>query len=109
MKKEPKVANSRKDRKDSLVKLSSLVLFSKSLSTQMLIVSSNGILVKRDSMSKLVIQCAQRKEDTSSANENESFIVQSFNVTVVNNGTRNLASLYDGVFIAERMGRREGH
>ena len=52
------------------------------------------------SISKLVIQCAQSKEDTSSANENES--VKSFDVKSVNNGTRNLTSLYDGVFIAER-------
>ena len=27
----------------------------------------------------------------------------------VNIGTRNLGSFYDGVFIAERMGQREGH
>ena len=47
MKKESKVANSSKDRKDSLVKLLTLVLFLKSLSTQMLIVSSNGILVNK--------------------------------------------------------------
>ena len=43
--KESKVANSRKDQKDSLVNLLTRVLFSKSLSTQMLIVSSNGIFV----------------------------------------------------------------
>ena len=55
MKKEAKVANSSKDRKDFLVKLLTLVFFSKSLSTQMLIVSSDGTLVKRDAMSKLVI------------------------------------------------------
>ena len=109
MKKESKVANSTKDRKDSLVKLLTLVLFSKSLSTQMLVVFSNGILVNRDSMSKLVIQCAQSTEDTSSANENESFIVKSFDVKGVNNEARNLASLYNGVFIAERMPRRERH
>ena len=42
-------------------------------------------------------------QDTSTANENESFIVKSFDVKGVNNRTRNLASLYDGVFIAERM------
>ena len=49
------------------------------------------------------------KEDTSSANENESFIVKSLDVKGVNSGTRNLSSLYDGVFITERMGCREGH
>ena len=54
MKKESKVANFSEDKKYSLVKLLTLVLFSKNLSTQMLIVSSNGILVNRDPMSKLV-------------------------------------------------------
>ena len=48
MKKESKVANSSKGRKDSLNKLLTLVLFSISLSTQMLIVSSTGILVNRN-------------------------------------------------------------
>ena len=62
MKKESKVANSSKDQKDSLVKLLTLVLFSKSLSTQTLIVSSNGIFVNKDSISKLVIYCTQSKE-----------------------------------------------
>ena len=55
MKKESKVAKSSENRKDSLVKLLTLVFFSKSLSTQMLIVSSNGILINKDSTSKLVI------------------------------------------------------
>ena len=53
------VANSSEDQKDSLVKLLTLVLFLKSLSAQMLIVSSNGILVNTGSMSKLVMQCTQ--------------------------------------------------
>ena len=39
-----------------------LISFSKVLSKQMLIVSSNETLVNRDSMSKLVIKCAQSKE-----------------------------------------------
>ena len=39
-----------------------LISFSKVLSKQMLMVSSNGTLVNRDSMSKLVIRCAQLKE-----------------------------------------------
>ena len=65
MKKESKVANSSENRKDSLVKLSMLVLLSKGLSTQMLIVSSNGILVNKDSISKQVIQFAQSKKEVS--------------------------------------------
>ena len=35
--------------------------------------------------------------------------MKSFDANGVNNGRGNLASLYDGEFIAERMGRREGH
>ena len=35
--------------------------------------------------------------------------MKSFDANDVYNGIRNLASLYDGVFIAERIGRREGH
>ena len=49
MKKDSKVANSNTDRKDSLVKLLILTLFSKGLSTQMLIVSSYSIFVNKDS------------------------------------------------------------
>ena len=49
MKKDSKVANSNTDRKDSLVKLLILMLFSKGLSTQMLIVSSYSIFVNKDS------------------------------------------------------------
>ena len=75
MKKESKVANSSKVCKDSLVKSLTLVLSIEKFSTQMLIVFSNGILVNRDSVSKLVIQCAQSKEETSSENENESLMV----------------------------------
>ena len=51
MKNESEVANSSKDRKDSIVKLLSFALFSKSFSTQMLIIFSNGILVNRESVS----------------------------------------------------------
>lgn len=73
----------------------------------MLIVPSNSKLVNRDSLSKPVITCAQSKQDTSSANENESLIVKLFDVNDVNNGTITLVSLYDIVFIAKRMSWRE--
>ena len=111
MKKESKVANSSENRKDSLVKLSMLVLLSKGLSAQMLIVSSNGILVNKDSISKLVIQFAQSKKEKSLSwkMKNKSFIVKSFDLNSVNKRTRDLTSLYDDAFIAERMGWREGH
>ena len=41
--------------------------------------------------------------------KNKSFIVKLFDLNSVNKRTRDLTSLYDGVFIAERMGRGEGH
>ena len=50
MKRVTKVTNSSKDRKDPLVNLLTSVLFLKSLSTQRLIVSSDGIFVNKDSI-----------------------------------------------------------
>ena len=78
----------------------------KCFSTQMLIVHSNRIYVKR-----LYVKTShvESKDGTSSTNENDSFMVYSFDVRGVNVGIRNLARLSDGVFIAKRMGRREGH
>ena len=58
MKKESKVASSDKDFKNSLDKLLNLVLLWESLSTQML-VSSSGILVNKDFMSKLAMYCVK--------------------------------------------------
>ena len=50
MKRVTKVTNSSKDQKDSLVNLLTLVLLLKSLSTQTLIVSSDGIFINKDSI-----------------------------------------------------------
>ena len=50
------------------------MLFLKSLSTEMLIVSSNGVKVNKGSMSKLVIWHVQSEKGTSE-NENGSLIV----------------------------------
>ena len=86
-----KMLNSSKYWKDSLFKLLNLVLISRRLLTQMLIVTCNVILANREFMSKLVIWCAQSKEDTSFSNENESFIVSWLDVKGVYNETRNLA------------------
>ena len=61
MKKESKEANSSKERKDSFVKLSSFV-FEKFVNTNV-DSFSNGILVNRDSMSKLVKKCVHSKKD----------------------------------------------
>ena len=50
-----------------------------------------------------------RSEDTiSSANENESCMMHSFDVKYVNIELSYFASVYDGVFISERMNWRVG-
>ena len=58
MKKESKVASSDKDFKNSFDKLLNLVLLWESLPTQML-VSSSGILVNKDFISKLAMYCVK--------------------------------------------------
>ena len=71
-------------------------------------VSSNGMLVKRVSTSKLAkIQLASTLT-TSSANENESWTVNSLTVKGDKIGTKNFARLYVGVPIADKMSRKEG-
>ena len=50
-----------------------------------------------------------QKKALFSTNEKESFIAKSFDVKGVNNGTRTLATSDDGVLLAERMVRLEGH
>ena len=71
-------------------------------------VSSNGMLVKRLSPSKLAIIQLVSKLTTSSANENESWTVNSLTVKGDKIGTKNFAILYVGVPIANKMGRKEG-
>ena len=71
-------------------------------------VSSNGMLVKRLSPSKLAIIQLVSKLTTSSANENESWTVNSLTVKGDKIGTKNFARLYVGVPIANKMGRKEG-
>ena len=71
-------------------------------------VSSNGMLVKRLSPSKLAIIQLVPKLTTSSANENESWTVNSLTVKGDKIGTKNFARLYVGVPIANKMGRKEG-
>ena len=75
---------------------------------QFSMVSSNGMLVKRLSTSKVgMIQLAS-KLPTSSANENESWTVNSLTVKSDKIGTKNFARLYVGVPIADKMGQKEG-
>ena len=72
--------------------------------TQRSIFSCKGILVKNDSPSKLAKLESQHK--SSSANENNFLIVYSFTVKGVNNGQKNLDSLYVDVPIADKIGRK---
>ena len=68
--------------------------FSKSLLTQMFIISSNGMLVNKDSMSELV---------TSLVNNN---LMMLFHVNGVKTVTRNLAILCDRIMIVEIISLR---
>ena len=72
------------------------------------IVSFKGILVNRDSMSKLAITRLESNVKSSSAKENESLIVYSLDVKDASKGTKNFAILYVGVPISDKMGRKGG-
>ena len=71
-------------------------------------VSSNGMLVKRLSTSKLAMLQLASKLTTSSANEKEPWSVNSLTVKVDKIGTKNFAGLYVGVPIADKMDQKEG-
>ena len=74
-----------------------VVLLNK-ISTQRSIVSFKGILVNRDSMSKLAITRLESNVKSSSERGNESLIVYSLDVKGASKGTKNFAILYVGVF-----------
>ena len=65
-------------------------------------VSSNGMLVKRFSTSKLAMIKLASKITTSSANENESWTVNSLTVKGDKIGTKNFARLYVDMPIADK-------
>ena len=67
-------------------------------------VSSNGMLMKRLSTSKLAMIQLASKLTTSSESENGSWTVNSLKVKGDKIGTKNFASLYVGVPIADKMG-----
>ena len=71
-------------------------------------VSSNGMLVKRLSTFKLAMIQLASKLTTSSANENESWIVNSLTVKGDKIGTKNFARFYVGGPVAYKIGRKEG-
>ena len=66
-------------------------------------VSSNGVLVKRVSTSKVAMIQFVSKLTTSSANENESWTVNSLTVKNDKIGTMNLPRLYVSVPIAYKI------
>ena len=68
-------------------------IFSKSVLVQMSIVSSSGMLVKRESTSRLPIKNSESCSTISSAKANESFTVYSFLVKDFKTGARNFATL----------------
>ena len=69
-------------------------------------VSSNEMLVKRLSTSKLTMIQLASKLTTSSANENKSWTVNSLTVKDDKIGTKNFARLYVGVSIADKLAER---
>ena len=71
-------------------------------------VSSNGMLIKRLSMSKLAMTQLVSKLTTSSANESQSWTVNSLTVKDDKIGTKSFAKLEVGVPIADKMGRKDG-
>ena len=83
-------------------------LFLKSFLATMSIVSSKGMLVNNESMSNEDMKNEEFCFLISSANVKESLLKNSLDVNSDRIGTKNLASLYDGVLIAERMGRKGG-
>ena len=70
-------------------------------------VSSNRVLGKRLSMSKLAMIQSVSKLTISSENESESWMVNSLTVKGDKTVTKNFARMYVGVPIANKMGQKE--
>ena len=70
-------------------------------------VSSNGVLEKRLSTSKLALIQLESILETSYANKNESWTVNSLTVKGDKIGTKNFARSYAGVLIADKMDQNE--
>ena len=72
-------------------------------------VSSRGILVNNEVMSRFVIKQSEFCSSISLAKSDESLTLYSLEIKSVSIGTRNLAILYMGVpMTAERIGRKAG-
>ena len=66
------------------------------------------MLIKRDSISKLVITNLESKLEISFLIVKESFIVYSLVVGDPSSGTKNFASLYVDVLMAAKIGQKDG-
>ena len=76
------------------------------ISTQRSIVSFKGLLVNRDFMSKPAKTRSESNVKSSSEKENESLIEYSLDVKGASNGTKNVAILYAGILIYDKIGRK---
>ena len=72
----------------------------------MSIVFSSGMLIKRESKSRLPIKYSGSCSTTASAKANESFTVHSLLVADFKIGTRNFANLYVRVLISDEIGQK---
>ena len=71
-------------------------------------VSSRGMIVNNEVISRLAIKQSEFCCSISLAKSNESSTLYSLEVKSLSIGTRNLAILYVGVSMAERIGRKAG-
>ena len=83
-------------------------LFLKRLLVQISMVSSRGMLVKSESISKLPMKLLESCSTISVANLNESLTVYLLVVNGSKIGTKYLASLYVGVCKADKIGLKGG-
>ena len=74
----------------------------------MFMVSSRGTLVNNEIISRLVIKQSEFCSSISLAKSNESLTLCSLEVKSLSIGTRNLAILYVGVPMAERICQKAG-
>ena len=94
--------------KSVLLMLLTLALLLNKESQHTLIVSSNGMLVKRDSTPRLAMKRSEFWSAISLENSKLFFTVYILVVIDSRRGTRNLASLYVGVLIADVIGLKGG-
>ena len=94
--------------KSILLMLLTLALLLNKESQHTIIVSSNGMLVKRDSTSRLAMKSPGSWSAISLENSKLFFTVYILAVIGSRRGTKNLARLYVGVLIADIIGLKGG-